>query len=140
MDKFNPQYVKNKIDQNIDKLMSLNCISDECKIQLKKLKDTVTRIVSDEIKQFDSFEQEYETPLEEEQSINKFTFSMIHLITYLKELLQLHEVLISKQISKTDKLTQINRSISNISCPDDILTEPITDVFGNIDNIDDDEY
>lgn len=100
MDKFNPQYVKNKIDQNIDKLMSLNCISDECKIQLKKLKDTVTRIVSDEIKQFDSFEQEYETPLEEEQSINKFTFSMIHLITYLKELLQLHEVLISKQISK----------------------------------------
>ncbi len=149
MELFSPSLINGKILQYIEKINNIESLSDNCKKKLSKVTEQIIFIVKERCRSFnsvdkkykdspDQFNVEYEDPLDECAEMKELTYDFIHLVVYLEYLIMLYTELESKKLSETDKIYAIERCVSSIQCPDDIMTEPIYDVFSKVEYGDDD--
>lgn len=132
MEEFNPLYIKNRIEYYLNELTNINPIyniSDNIRQDLNKLKKQVNFLLDQNFKSYDCSDDDEESPGEENKRIHSMTYSFIHLVIYLSELIYLYNELTSISKSETDKRTSLIRCICNIQCPEEIMTKSIKTIF-----------
>lgn len=144
MEEFNPLYIKNRIEYYLDELIYINPvfnISNNIRQDLNKLIEQVKFLLDQNFKSYDCSDDDEESPVEESKRIRSMTYSFIHLVIYLSELIYLYNELTSINKSETDKRTSVMRCICNIQCPEEIMTKSIKTIFnGNYYEQDDEIY